>query len=83
MEIEDLEVGMRVIISDDISITDRRHQSNSEMFRMRGKLFTIKSVDVDRNSVMIGDYRWAPEDLKELEPKKIDPQIFHFDESFL
>jgi len=81
MKIEDLEVGMRVVISDDISITDRRHQSNSEMFRMRGKTVTVKSID--KNSVMIGNYRWAPEDLKELEPRKVEPQIFHFDESFL
>jgi len=81
MKIEDLEVGMKVVISNDISITDRRHQSNSEMYRMRGQTVTVKFID--KNSVMIGNYRWAPEDLKELEPRKVEPQIFHFDESFL
>lgn len=77
MNIEDIEVGMNVIISDNISITDRRHSSCSDMHRIKGKVVKVK--ELKHNSVMIAGFRWAPEDLEEAKAKPIKPQIFHYD----
>jgi hypothetical protein len=84
MEIDRLEVGMHVKIADDISITDKRFQSNDSMSQMRGKIYEIKDINRDIQKIRVGDYVWDPRDLIEVEDEKEGREaIFHFDPSVL
>lgn len=77
MNIKDIKPGMKVIISDDISITHLRHSSGGTMRGMRGNIYEVEYVRT--SSVRVNGYTWAPEDLKPVVVKKPKPQMFHFD----
>ena len=79
MKVQDLHKGMKVRIGDDISLTHKRHTSGPSMKKMMGKVYEVSRVNVEGNRVHIGGYVWAPEDIRPIEVKEPEPQIFHFD----
>lgn len=84
MHISKFKQGMQVRISSDISKTDERWGSNEEMRELRRTIQTIREVPHPTSlSVTIKNFTWAIEDIEELEVKKIEPHIFHFDPKHL
>lgn len=53
MKYEDVEVGMKVRVSDDISETHRRFDSNSDMRSMRGHICEVKELTEGRRGVHV------------------------------
>ena len=82
MNIKDIHTGMKVRISNDISITKARHSAGHDMYKMCGKVYRVRGVENSSHRdpcVRIEGYVWAPEDLIPLEVEKVKPQIFHYD----
>jgi len=65
MKVENLKEGMEVIISKDISETDRLFSSNDDMLEMRGKKCTVEIVNGSIVYVSNGrsTYMFSPEDI--------------------
>lgn len=80
MKPERMEKGVHVIISQDLSNTERTHQTNDSMYDMIGKTFKIESVQETHHGTgaLIGQYVWHPGDLIEVSPRK-KKQEFHFE----
>jgi len=61
--------------------TDRAYGMNDSMFKMIDTIQTVKSAD--RTSVNLDGYYWSLGDVRPIEEKEKEPQIFHFDPSNL
>ena len=81
MNIENIKVGMYIIIADCIDITEARHTICSQMSDMRNKRFRIESINMELNRVEVNGWSWAPEDIRSVsnEPFNIGQTVFHFD----
>ena len=76
MDIKDMEVGLHVRISNDISKTHLLYSSDLTMKNMRGKVYKIERIK--KNRVIIKGYMWAPEDILEIEEENNILPIFHY-----
>ena len=72
--------GVHVTISNDLSNTDRTHQTNNDMIKMKGNTYKIEAVQGTSHGTgaYIGGYVFHPSDLIELSPRK-KKQEFHFE----
>ena len=80
MEELEMEVGMHIVISHDISKTIGVYGKGFGMPGMTGKTFKIEDIQTGERGrrARIGGYTWHPDDLTELSLEK-DPEPFHFD----
>ncbi len=80
MEELEMEVGMHVVISHDISKTTGVYGKGFGMPEMAGKTFKIKDIQTGERGrrARIGGYTWHPHDLTEYSLEK-KPEPFHFD----
>jgi len=80
MKRERMAKGVHVNISNDLSNTERTHQTNNDMIRMKGQTFTIESLTETSHGTgaYIKGYVFHPGDLIELSPRK-KKQEFHFE----
>lgn len=80
MEELEMEVGMHVVISHDISKTTSVYGKGFGMPEMAGNEFEIEDIQTGERGrrARIKGYTWHPHDLTELSIEK-EPEPFHFD----
>jgi len=67
--------GMRVIVTGDLSITEKTNGLNSSMTKYRGKVIVIDQINRNRGNISAVGWYWNPSDLSPIEPIKIAPPV--------
>ena len=79
MKINKIEIGMRVLIKNDISITARRYSASEEMYNMKGKLCEVTRVFPDkcriRDPIKKSTWMFSIEDIEEVPTKPPPPPV--------
>ena len=89
MEYEDVKVGQKVIINDNLDRTARSYGVTLDMKKMKGRIFTVTRKDYSGTYplVKLGDpfaYSWHPNDLTEHHESETETetdkpeQLFHY-----
>jgi len=74
MNVEDIKIGMDIIISKNIQRTDETFSSNANMLKMRGKIFKVRDIAGNEIYIHNGTYTYIfhPYDIMECRPPVID-----------